>query len=206
MFIEKIDNYNPDEDIIYNAVQILEQGGVLVIPTETAYGLAADANNEQAVEKIYQIKGRDFNKFLPLIANNLVQLKSFFKVSPEEEKLLDKYPGLAVVLEIKDKKSNQPSIYRLAHQQTSAIRITLNKVSSLLAERLGRPITATSANRSGGGNCYAVGEVLKQINKEEVDFILDAGKLKKRRPSTIVKIEGGRVRVLRQGEVKLLDF
>ena len=60
--IERIDNNNPDKNIINHAVKILHRGGVLVIPTETAYGLAADATNAMAVKNIYQIKGRSFKK------------------------------------------------------------------------------------------------------------------------------------------------
>ncbi|PIR80682.1 hypothetical protein CO134_00965 [Candidatus Kuenenbacteria bacterium CG_4_9_14_3_um_filter_39_14] len=217
--IERIDNNNPDKNIINHAVKILHRGGVLVIPTETAYGLAADATNARAVKKIYQIKGRSFKKFLPLIGSSLNQVKKYFKVNKKELELLKKYKGLSVVLEVKS------NIYLLKNQTTCAVRISPNKTANLLAKKLGRPITATSANRAGGGSCYAVEEVLRQLNKYpsvpsrgrgtehlpskrggSIDLVLDAGKLKKRKPSTIVKVSDNKVEIARQGEVKILNF
>src|SRR3989338_9079965 len=182
--IERIDNNNPDKNIINHAVKILHRGGVLVIPTETAYGLAADATNAMAVKNIYQIKGRSFKKFLPLICGSLNQVKKYFKLDKKELELFRKYKGLSVIVETRFIPSRK-SIYLLKNQKICAVRVSTNKVAQLLACKLGRPITATSANKAGKGSCYAVQDVLKQLKEKKVDLVLDAGKLKKRKPSTI---------------------
>jgi L-threonylcarbamoyladenylate synthase len=203
--IEKINNNNPDKLILNHAVDILKRGGVLVIPTETAYGLAADATNKKAIMKIYKIKGRTFNKFLPLIANSINQINKYFKVGKKELELLRKYKGLTVILGFKIYDLRFKNIYKLKGQNSAAVRISTNKVANLLANKLGRPITATSANLSGGENCYSIGAALGQLSKQKYqpDLILDAGKLKKRKPSTIVKVQGNKIKLLRQGEIRI---
>jgi L-threonylcarbamoyladenylate synthase len=203
--IEKINNNKPDKLILNHAVDILKRGGVLVIPTETAYGLAADATNKKAIMKIYKIKGRTFNKFLPLIANSINQINKYFKVGKKELELLRKYKGLTVILGFKIYDLRFKNIYKLKGQNSAAVRISTNKVANLLANKLGRPITATSANLSGGENCYSIGAALGQLSKQKYqpDLILDAGKLKKRKPSTIVKVQGNKIKLLRQGEIRI---
>lgn len=205
MRVIKIYNIKINFKLIALVVDILKSGGVVVIPTETAYGLAGDATSEKAVKKIYKIKGRSFKKFLPLIASSIGQMKNYFKINKQEMNLLKKYRGLSVVLEIKNHESRINNIYALPKQKDCAVRVSTNDIARQLARKLGRPITATSANRSGGDNCYRVEDILEQIkdNKFKPDLILDAGKLKKRKPSTIVKVEGERMEILRQGEIRV---
>jgi len=194
----KIDDGKPNKEVINRAVEILTQGGILIAPTETAYGLIADVTNKKAIEKIYKLKGRSFKKFLPLIAGSNCQLRDNFKVNSKEDKLIKKHKGVSIILSIKNKK-----IYLLPQQETCAVRVSTNQIIQSIAKKLGRPITATSANKSGGNNCYSIKDVLKQIKEEKVDLILDAGKLVKKKPSTIVKVESGKINILRQGEINL---
>jgi L-threonylcarbamoyladenylate synthase len=190
--IEKI-----TKNLIDQAVKVLASGGVLVTATETAYGLAADATNKKAVERIYKIKGRSFKKFLPLILGSNCKVREYFKVNGKENRLLIDHKGLSIVLPVKNKE-----IYLLPGQETCAVRVSTGSFIRAIAKKLGRPITATSANKAGGGNCYSVDEVLAQIKESEVDMIIDGGKLKKKKPSTIVKVIGKEIKVLRQGEIK----
>ncbi len=208
-----------DQKKVKRAVDVLKTGGVLVIPTETAYGLAADAGNKKAIQKIYKIKGRMASKFLPLIVGSLEQMREFFELNEKELELVKKYKGLTIILKTrkhestktqkhrntKTQKHKNTEIYLLPGQKTCAVRISKYKLARELALSLGRPITATSANVSGGENCYSVEEVLKQLGKvgNNVDLFLDRGKLQKRKPSTIVKVEGGKIQILRQGETKI---
>ncbi len=189
-----VGNYN--KEIVSHAVKTLVRGGVLVIPTETAYALVADATNKQAVQKIYKIKGRSFKKFLPLMVGSNCQLRDNFKVNNKENKLIKQYKGASFILPVKNKK-----IYLLPQQMNCAVRVSTNKLARQIAKKLGRPITATSANQAGGGNCYSVACVLKQIKEKQIDLILDAGKLFKKKPSTIVKAEDKEIKVIRQGEI-----
>ncbi len=194
----KIDNGKSNKEVINRAVEILTQGGILIAPTETAYGLIADVTNKKAIEKIYKLKGRSFKKFLPLIIGSNCQLRDNFKVKSKEDKLIKKYKGVSFVLPVKNKK-----IYLLPEQETCAVRVSTNQIIQSIAKKLGRPITATSANKSGENNCYSIKDVLKQIKEEKVDLILDAGKLTKKKPSTIVKVGDDIVHIVRQGEIKI---
>ena len=209
--------------VVETAVEILKAGGVLVFPTETAYGFVADAGNKKAIQKIYKIKGRMASKFLPLIVGSLEQMEEFFELGKKELGLAKKYKGLTIILKTRkhrNTKTQKQGIYLFKGQKTCAVRISKYKLARELALKLGRPITATSANVSGGENCYNAGEAMKQfgltnievqsalkhggqarLNQGKIDLIIDGGKLKKRKPSTIVKVEGGKVKVVRQGEV-----
>ncbi len=208
MKIIKVNPLQPAQGTLKQAVQALRQGKILVIPTETAYGLAADATNPAAVKKIYRLKGRDFKKFLPLIVNSNSQLHQWFKLNKLENQLIKKYPGVTLILTPRPVNNNQAGLYLLKGQSTCAVRASLNKIAKSLARKLGRPITATSANLSGQKNCYSISEVIQQLGKRKYqpDLILDAGPLPKKRPSTIVRVEGHKVKILRQGEIKILNF
>ena len=177
----------------------MQQGGVLVYPTETAYGLGCDWTNKKAKEKIYKIKGRAASKKLPVIVAELKMAKKYAKFDAVSEKLAKKYwPGaLTLVLE--------RSEIRDQRLEDLAMRVSSNKIASLLSKKLGKPLVSTSANVSGKGNCYSVEEILNQFKNKRYkpDLILDVGKLKKVKSSTIVKVEREKIKILRKGSVNI---
>lgn len=184
------------------AVSLLKEGGVIVYPTDTAYALGCDAANKKAVKKIYKIKNRPAGKPLPVIAGSLNLAKKFFRFSKKELQLAKKYwPGpLSLVLRIRD------SGFGIGNSKLRiVVRVPDNKIARSLSSKLSRPIISTSANISGMGECYSIKEVLKQFKgkKHQPDLILDAGKLKKRKPSTIIRIVNNKVEVLRKGPIKI---
>jgi L-threonylcarbamoyladenylate synthase len=199
MKIIKINNKN-----MAIAAEILKSGGVVVFPTETAYGLAADPFNKKAIKKVYAVKGRDFNKPLPLIAADFSAVKKYFKTSALELKLAKKYwPGpLTIILKHKTQLTKLKGIW---NQKEIAVRVSPNKIAHDLAVATGGFIISTSANVSGAPECFSAKEILKQFKNRRFspNLILDAGHLKKSEPSTIVKVEKGKVIILRQGVVKL---
>ncbi len=183
------------------AVKILRQGGIVVYPTDTAYGLAVDATNAKAVVKLYRLKGRDFKNPIHVIApknwiNRIVQ------TNPTAKKLMDKFwPGpLTIVLPLKAKGKSWRKLS--AGTKTLGIRNPKNSITQALG-LLKKPITTTSANLSDKPNTYSVAEVKKQFAKASIkpDFYLDGGKLKQRKPSTIVLVEKNRVKILRVGPI-----
>lgn len=200
-----------------NASEIIEQGGVVAYPTDTAYGLGADPENKKAVLEIFKIKGRKKEKSLPLIASDIKIVKKYAKLDKASLQLAKKYwPGpLTLVLEptaLANKKfskyvfsyaSNSHCCKNLKHKRKIAIRIPDNSVARKLSKSLGRPITSTSANISGQPMCYSKKQVDKQFfsNKYKPDFILDGGRLKKSKPSTIIEVQNGKIVILRQGEI-----
>jgi L-threonylcarbamoyladenylate synthase len=185
------------------AVQILKAGGIVVYPTDTAYGLGVDATNLAAVKRLYRLKGRDFRNPIHVIPPFRNTIGKFVRISAQAKKLIDNLmPGpLTVVLPLR---ASGPSWKLLsAGTKTLGIRRPKHKMALDLAMLLGKPITTTSANISGKPNTYSIVEVKRQFNKSKIrpDFYLDGGKLKKTKPSTVVSLVG-HVKILRQGPIK----
>ncbi|HLD27973.1 MAG TPA: L-threonylcarbamoyladenylate synthase [Patescibacteria group bacterium] len=200
------------------AVLILKQGGIIVYPTETAYGLGADFLNPQAVKKIYRIKGRAFNKPLSVLVSSLSMAKRLVKFDGLSQSLAKKHwPGpLTLVLEIKNQKnqeSNKLKIknlklnknlkLKIGNYQTLGLRISSNKLATAIVKKLGGPLTATSANLAGQKECYSAEAVVKQFKdrKHQPDLIIDAGRLPAHPVSTVTRVIDGQVKVLRKGKI-----
>ncbi len=165
---------------INQAIKILKSGGVVVYPTDTAYGLAVDATNASAVEKLYRLKGRNFKKPTHVIASDK-WIKKIVKSDVASKVLIKKFwPGpLTIVLPLKTEGKSWKKLS--AGSKTMGIRWPKNKIALELVTKFGKPITTTSANISGKDNCYSVEEVKKQFqkNKKIPDFYLYCGKLNK---------------------------
>lgn len=208
MDIIKINSDIPDKKIINHAVKVLNQGGVVMYPTDTAYGLAADIESRQGIEKIFKIKGRMKHQTLPLIVGSLSMANRYVKWTLIGKKLAQKFwPGpLTLVLETRNLNLvSQRAGRHIVHNGKIAIRVPDNKIAQMMSQKLDQPITSTSANISGYHECYSVAEFLNQAigNKFLPDLILDAGPLKKRKPSTIVDATVGSVKVVREGTIKM---
>tara|TARA_Y100000031_G_C8196177_1_gene373826 strand:+ start:158 stop:769 length:612 start_codon:yes stop_codon:yes gene_type:complete len=190
---------------IKEAVEVLRNGGVVVFPTETSYGLAADATDRRAVERLMRIKGRG-SKTLPVIASSLVMFKRYAQIEGVALKLARKFwPGpLTIVLPVRDDKLKFVSPFCVKDKHI-AIRVSSNEIARELSRQLGKPIVATSANRSGQPDCYSIRTLRKQYVRSRLqpDFILDAGALPKRKPSTLISIKDEQIKVLRQGSIKI---
>ncbi len=188
---------------ILKAAAILKKGGVVAIPTETAYGLAADAMDGEAVRRIFAIKGRSAKKPVPVIAGSLKMAKDFFYLGKIEEKMAREFwPGPLTML-LKPKKKFPAVLAR--GRKKIAVRVSSSKIVAELFKKIRTPITSTSANLSGRAECYTPSCVRREFFKktEKPDMILDGGILPRRKPSTIVEICNGKIMVLRQGQIKL---
>ena len=189
--------------MINEALAVLKSGGVVVFPTETAYGLAADATNVKAVKKLFAIKGRETGKSVPLIAASFAMVSQYVTLSTVLRSLARKHwPGaLTVVCPIQDRVLDKRV---LAKDGTIAIRVSSNPIAQALSKGLGRPITSTSANLAGQPACYSISAFRREMSgaKIQPDFILDAGSIPRRKLSTIVKEVNGEVVVLRQGSIR----
>ena len=191
---------------ITKAVLILRKGGVVAAPTETSYGLIADAMLSRAVKKIFLIKGRSKMKPLPLIAASSAMVKKFFFLNKRESGLAKKYwPGPLTIL-LKPKKKF-PRALALGRKKL-AVRVSSSRIAAEISARLGRPITSTSANLSGRNELYSATAVAAEFKNKSVklDMILDGGKLSRRKPSTIIEVQNGRIIVLRQGPIKFRNW
>lgn len=203
----------PNKSNIKQAVQVLKRGGVIVYPTDTAYALGGRFNSKKVTKLILDIKKRRDEKFT-IIASSLYQVKKFFKLNSLEIKLAKKYwPGpLSIVVSVK-----------------FAVRVPKNKIARDICRQVGTPLIATSANITGTKTQYNSKEIIKQFNnkknprldsrlsespastqrgenakrtaRQEPELIIDAGKLKKTKTSTIVKVKSGKIKILRKGGI-----
>jgi len=196
------------EQAVKAAVDVLRRGGVIAFPTETTYGLGCDPRNQAAMGKIYRIKGRDTSKALPLVTCDINQVKKFFVVPEVIVVLAEKFwPGpLTVLLAPADMMLRKAM--PVFKDGMAAVRVSSNAFVQALTSAYGFPLTATSANLSGGKPCLSADEVVKIFETQEAsyqpDLIIDGGELKPSEPSTIVKIDGeGKIEVVRQGAVSL---
>lgn len=184
---------------------ILRKGGTIVYPTETAYGLGADAFSKKAIKAIQGIKARSKKKSLPVICACRKMAEKIARFSPKAKELADKnWPGpLTMILEIRraDALHHRVNKFPPPFNRTIAVRVSANPIARGLSNLIKAPLISTSANLSGKDECYSVSRVLKQLGKNKPDLIIDAGRLPKRPPSTIIDCTIDPPRVLRQGEV-----
>lgn len=191
---------------IKKVVRHLKCGGVIVYPTETSYGLGADATNEEAVKKIFVLKGRERGKPLPLIVGNLRDAERIARFSPRARALAKQYwPGpLTLVLPVKTRANLAMGVrFHGTVHGTVAVRVSAHPVARAIAARLGRPLVSTSANLSGKEPCYSIMECKRYFGHQKDIFFVDGGRLKKQPPSTIVMVRGKKIQILRQGAVTL---
>ncbi|MFQ3275308.1 MAG: L-threonylcarbamoyladenylate synthase [Candidatus Nanohaloarchaea archaeon] len=183
---------SPEE--IEEARKVIEEGGTVIFPTETAYGIAADATNREAIEKVYEMKKRPRTKGLTVIVNSLKQAEKYSNLSEDEKKIVREFmPGPLTL--IAEKKEIVPDNLN----EDFAFRISSSETARELAENT--PITATSANISGEETSYSVEEISEGL-REKSDYIIDAGELEDGPTSTIIEIENGKVTVHREGPIK----
>jgi L-threonylcarbamoyladenylate synthase len=181
---------------IEKGVKILQMGGVIAFPTDTVYGLGADAFNSTAVERIYEIKNRPKHQQLPLLIPDIEQMTTLAEPILEIAWFLARrfWPGgLTLVL---SKTDSVPA--HLASGSTIAIRVPNHSVCLALIQHLGNPIIGTSANISGQPAALTAEEVGQQLGGK-IDFIINGGKCPGGKESTVVDVTRESPMILRQG-------
>ncbi|MBT5807829.1 threonylcarbamoyl-AMP synthase [Candidatus Uhrbacteria bacterium] len=186
---------------IEKAVQLLREGGVVVFPTETAYGLAADARNEDAVAKVFEIKGREATKSFPLIAADVEMVERVAGIPRGLRRLADKHWPGALTLVLPETSDDLAAA--VIRNGEIAIRVSSHPIAQSLTKGLGAPIVSTSANIAGEPVCYTIDAVRTQLG-DIPDMYLDAGELSGDAPSTVVSVDDyGYPDVLRQGAIEI---
>lgn len=181
---------------IEKGVEILQKGGVIAFPTDTVYGLGADAFNSTAVERIYEIKNRPKHQQFPLLIADVKQLTALAEPIPEIAWFLARrfWPGgLTLVL---SKTNSVPP--HLTSGTTIAVRVPDHPVCQALIQHLGNPIIGTSANVSSQSAALTAQEVGHQL-EGRVDLIINGGRCPGGKESTIVDITHEPPVILRQG-------
>jgi L-threonylcarbamoyladenylate synthase len=181
------------------AVASLKSGDVIVFPTETLYGLGADALNPAAVERVFQLKGRNPDTPIPIIVADQAMLKALVQeIPPIARKLMEQFwPGpLTLVLPAVPGAPKQ----LLNRTRGVGVRISSQPIATELARELGRPLTATSANPSGRP-AAATMEQAQNYFAGEIEIFIDGGKLPSKIGSSVVEVIHNRIKIIRQGEI-----
>jgi len=187
------------EKLIERAIRILKNGGIVAFPTDTVYGLGANAFNEDAVLRVYEVKARPREFALTLLLADLSQMKIVAEDIPKMAwKLAEHFmPGaLTIVLN----KSMAVSNMITGEGNTVAVRIPNHPIPISLIKGLGAPITGTSANRSGEPSPVTAEDVYKQLG-EKVDFIIDGGKCPTGISSTVLDLTTSPPKLIREGTI-----
>lgn len=166
---------------IKKALQALKQGKILICPTDTVYGLVCDADNKEAVARLYQIKKRPKNKPIPLFVSGLKMAKALVEIDKKQEKFLKKYwPGaLTCILTIR------------GGGGSLGLRIPNHKFVLNLVKHNKGPLAETSANISGRPALTKIKEILRQFPLDHTDgpdLVIDAGDLPLSKPSKVIDL------------------
>lgn len=183
-------------------VQIIIDGGVVIMPTDTIYGIIADATNETAIKRVYDIKKRDINKPMLMLVNGVDMLDKYVnKINDVERKIMDKFwPGPLTIIF----KKKGISDLLTGGLDTIGVRYPNNELLIDIMNELNVPLLSTSVNISGEDPIYDVNFLDDEI-KKSVDFIYDVGECKGE-ASSIVKVDDGNIMVLREGSIKTEDI
>lgn len=188
---------------IRRAAVMLARGGVIAHATETCYGFACDAFSRRALKRLYRLKWMKQDKPVSILVADFKQAQRYGVFSKMARLLAQRcWPG-PLTLIVKRKKT-LPGFLNPG-TKTIGIRVPDHALALSLARHFGRPLTTTSANISGRPPCYSISGIKRQFRSaaHKPDFILDAGRIKKRPPSTIIDLSGKKPQLVRQGELKI---
>lgn len=176
--------------------EVLENGGLVVTPTDTVYGIMGDALNLEAVKKVYEAKHRAYNKPLILLMDSYEMIKEYtLDISEEEDRIMREFfPGLLTIIL---KKNNKIDDLISGGMDTVGIRIPDNEDLIRIIKKLGRPIFSTSANISDEEVITSIDKLDRRLLKY-IDYVEDGGEIVAA-SSTIVKIDNKEMKILRSG-------
>ena len=192
---------NCDKEGIEKTSQIIKNGGIVIFPTDTVYGIGCNPYNINSIKKIYEIKSREKIKSLPVLAHSLDIVKEIASIDGFTEKIMKKYwPGpLTLILKLTDQKLKKS----LNLENKIAVRIPDSKCTLKLLEKCGL-LVGTSANISGNSSYTNPDECLKNINN--YDVFLNGGTITSKGESTIIEIENDKIKIIREGVLKMKDI
>ncbi len=187
---------------IDEVIAILKKGGLVVSPSDTVYGLLADATNEKAVKKLIKFKNRPFGKPISVFVSDFSMLKEQVEINETQLKTVEELlPGpFTIILKSRHKVSNLLE----SEKGNLGVRMPDFKFINELAKKFNKPITATSSNISGRSPHYSTKTLLNELSdkkKELIDLIIDAGDLPRNKPSTVVDLTEAKIKIVRQGDI-----
>ena len=201
------------QEIAAKAADVLRAGGVVLYPTDTLYGLGADALSNNAVARIVEIKGRDDRKPIHAIVADLDMAAEYADVTTDARLLVQEFGGKVTVI-LKKKGGIDTGIAK--DIETFGIRVPENGFCIAMCREFGRPITATSANRAGEAPPRSISEILAQLSdpadhssvlqNTAIELVIDGGELPETLPSTVVDLSGESPVIVREGAVAVAEI
>lgn len=204
--MKRIDTIKNKDEAIKKAIEVLKNGGLIVYPTETCYGLGGDATNPEALKKIMQYKKLRGSKPISIAVSDKEMAEEYVELNEMAENLYKNYlPGPITVISMSKGNLVPPVV---SQQGAVGIRYPDYDFTLKLIKKFGKPITATSANMSYRSAPYSIDQLIKDLPKKSLDLIdlfLDAGELPKNQPSTVLDTTLNELSVLRQGKIEFED-
>jgi len=196
--VAKEENY---QDIINRAIEVIRDGGLIVCPTDTSYGLACDSSNQTAIEKLINVKRRNRSLGVPLLFSDFAQCETYHEFSNLERVLVRLFWPGGLTLVVTPEGSVPETI--TGGRGSIAVRVPDHIIPRGIAQGIRGPIVGTSANRSGEQSPFEITVAKDQLG-DEVDLYIDAGPSKSEANSTIVRVEendveGASIKVIREG-------
>lgn len=184
-------------NLLKDAIDVIKNGGLVVAKTDTIYGILGNALNRETIEKIYQIKGREENKPFIILIPSIKMLKMFnVKENQTAERLLN-LKGITVIFDIEDPEDKWYYLHR--GKKSLAFRIPDDIAFLKFLEALNLPVVAPSANPSGLQPAEDINQAIEYF-QDKINLYVDSGKVIENIPSTVVKVENGKIKILRKGK------
>jgi len=197
-----INSQNPQMRLVRKAVDVLKDGGVIIYPTDTVYGLGCDLSNKRGIERIYDIKKRSKKQPLSFVCSDLKHISQYARVTDYAYKTMKRLlPGPYTF--ILDASRLVPKII-LPKRPTTGIRVPDNEICLSLIRELGQPIISTSVQTADGedlGNPAIIDEYFGHI----VDLIIDGGVISPQ-PSSVISLVDDQIDILRIGKGDVSAF
>lgn len=190
-----------DKQDLSKVIKVLNKGGVIVVPTDTSYGLATRIDKQKGLEKVFFLKGRDKKKSVSMAVRSRAQALKYCVISCKPATLWKEFLPGPLTMVVLSKKNKMPYLQR--EDGTIAIRQVPTPLISQLLKALPVPVTITSANKAKKKDMYSLKEFNAQYKKAPFpDIFIDAGTLPKRIPSTVVSVKKKEpVHVIRKGPI-----
>ena len=191
---------NPNTEGIKEAVKKILEGGIIFIPTDTVYGIAANPYNDKAIKKIFSIKKKSLNNSLVLLCSNYKMAKKYAIFNKTADNLKKNFWPGPLTLILKKKSNLKISKKWVSKNNSIGLRIPDHSIPKKIINKCNFPIFCTSANISGKKSCRNVNDIVKNFKNKKIT-IINGGKTKFGIDSTIIDVTKNKINILRKGYI-----
>ena len=191
---------NPNTEGIKEAVKKILEGGIIFIPTDTVYGIAANPYNDKAIKKIFSIKKKSLNNSLVLLCSNYKMAKKYAIFNKIADNLKKNFWPGPLTLILKKKSNLKISKKWVSKNNSIGLRIPDHSIPRKIINKCNFPIFCTSANISGKKSCRNVNDIVKNFKNKKIT-IINGGKTKFGVDSTIIDVTKDKINILRKGYI-----